>query len=206
MSALTLVNMLVTLTEVPEIIMGMFYWLAVESSAELAESAEAHGFGINTDIFEANLINLAIVIGVVVYFGKGFLGKVLSERRAAIAADIKDSEERKKTAARLQAEQERKLAQAEAEAQQILTQAQGNAQSVTEQILAQAVSEIQRLEESASQDTSTSQDRAIAELRQRVVELSLKKVEQDLQAQLANNEEAQRKLIDRSIALLDGRS
>ena len=186
--------------------MGMFYWLAVESSAELSESAEAHGFGINTDIFEANLINLAIVIGVVVYFGKGFLGKVLSERRAAIAADIKESEERKKTAAQLQSEQERKLAQAETEAQQILTQAQGSAQSVTEQILAQAVSEMQRLEESASQDTSTSQDRAIAELRQRVVELSLQKVEQDLQAQLANNEDAQRKLIDRSIALLDGRS
>jgi F-type H+-transporting ATPase subunit b len=187
-------------------IMGMFYWLAVESSAELSESAEAHGFGINTDIFEANLINLAIVIGVVVYFGKGLLGKVLSERRAAIESDIKESEERKKAAAQQQSEQERKLAQAEAEAQQILTQAQSSAQSVTEQILAQAVSEIQRLEESASQDTSTSQDRAIAELRQRVVELSLKKVEQDLQAQLASNEDAQRKLIDRSIALLDGRS
>lgn len=187
--------------------MGMSYWLAVESSvAELSESAEAHGFGLNTDIFEANLINLAIVIGVVVYFGKGLLGKVLSERRTAIESDIRESETRKREAMQLQSEQEKKISQAEAESQRILTQAQAGASSTTEQILAQAVSEIQRLEESASQDTSSSQDRAIAELRQRVVELSLKKVEQDLQAQLANNEDAQHKLIDRSIALLDSRS
>ncbi|MCG9892619.1 MAG: F0F1 ATP synthase subunit B [Thermosynechococcaceae cyanobacterium MS004] len=185
----------------------MFYWLAVESSvAELSESAEAHGFGINTDIFEANLINLAIVISVVVYFGKGFLGKILSERRAAIEADIKESEARKQAAIEAQKAEEQKLAQAEAEAERILAQAQASASSVTEQILAQAVAEIQRLEESASQDTSSSQERAIAELRQRVVELSLKKVEQELQSQLANNEDAQRQLIDRSIALLGGPS
>jgi F-type H+-transporting ATPase subunit b len=188
-------------------IIGMSYWLAVESSvAELSESAEAHGFGINTDIFEANLINLAIVVSVVVYFGRGFLGKILSERRAAIESDIKESETRKQQAAKAQAEQEQKLAQAEAEAQRILAEAKTGANSVTEQILAQAIVEIQRLEESASQDTSSSQERAIAELRQRVVELSLKKVEQELQAQLANNEDAQRKLIDRSIALLGGPS
>jgi F-type H+-transporting ATPase subunit b len=188
-------------------IMGMFYWLAVESSiADLSESVEAHGFGINTDIFEANLINLAIVVSVVVYFGRGFLGKILSERRAAIESDIQESEKRKQTAVKSQSEQEQKLAQAEAEAQRILAEAQAGAKSVTEQILAQAIVEIQRLEESASQDTSSSQERAIAELRQRVVELSLKKVEQELQAQLANNEDAQRKLIDRSIALLEGPS
>jgi F-type H+-transporting ATPase subunit b len=184
--------------------MGMFYWLAIASGmAEVPEeAAEAHGFGINTDIFEANLINLAIVIGVVVYFGKGFLGKVLSERRAAIASEIKDSETRKQRAFNRQSEQEKKIAQAEAEAQAIVATAQEGAKKTEAEILAQAVLEIQRLEASASQDTNSSQERAIAELRQRIVELSLKQVEQELQAQLTNNENAQRQLIDRSIALL----
>jgi F-type H+-transporting ATPase subunit b len=184
--------------------MGMFYWLAIASGmAEVPEAAEAHhGFGINTDIFEANLINLAIVIGVVVYFGKGFLGKVLSERSAAIAAEIKESESRKQTALKTQSEQEQKIAQAESEAQTIVATAQEGAKKTTAEILAQAVLEIQRLEASASQDTNSSQERAIAELRQRIVELSLKQVEQELQAQLTNNENAQRQLIDRSIALL----
>lgn len=31
----------------------------------------AHGFGFNTNLLETNLINLAVVIGVLVYFGKG---------------------------------------------------------------------------------------------------------------------------------------
>jgi F-type H+-transporting ATPase subunit b len=185
--------------------MGMFYWLAVESGiAEVSESAEAHGFGINTDIFEANLINLAIVIGVVVYFGRGFLGKVLSERRAVIETDIKESEMRKQTALKTQTEQAQKVAQAEAEAQKIVVDAQEGAKKAQAEILAQAIIEIQRLEASASQDKNSSQERAIAELRQRIVELSLKQVEQELQAQLANNESAQRQLIDRSIALLGG--
>jgi F-type H+-transporting ATPase subunit b len=184
--------------------MGMFYWLAIASGmAEVPEAAEVHhGFGINTDIFEANLINLAIVIGVVVYFGKGFLGKVLSERRAAIAAEIKESEVRKQTALKTQSEQEKKIAQAETEAKTIVANAQEGAMKTAAEILAQAIVEIQRLEASASQDTNSSQERAIAELRQRIVELSLKQVEQELQAQLTNNETAQRQLIDRSIALL----
>lgn len=184
----------------------MFYRLAAESAADLSESAEAHGFGINTDIFEANLINLAIVIGVVVYFGRGFLGNILSERRAAIESDIKESETRKQTALSAQSEQEQKVAQAQAEAQKIIADAEAGAKKTEAEILAQAVQEIQRLEATASQDTTSSQERAIAELRQRVVELSLKQVERELQAQLSNNEAAQRQLIDCSIALLGGRS
>jgi F-type H+-transporting ATPase subunit b len=178
--------------------MGMFYWLATEPIAE----AEAHGISLNTDIFEANLINLAIVIGIVVYFGRGFLGKILSERQSGIKTAIQDSEARKQQALAAQSEQEKKVAQAEAEAQRIVADAQASAKTAQEGILAQAILEIQRLEESASADTTSSQARAITELRQRVVELSLKKVEQDLQSQIANNEAIQRQLIDRSIALL----
>jgi len=46
--------------------MGTFLLLA----AEAHEAAEKGGFGINFDIFEANLINLAILIGVLIYFGR----------------------------------------------------------------------------------------------------------------------------------------
>lgn len=37
--------------------------------------AEHKGFGINTDIFETNILNLAIVIGVLLYYGKGTFSK-----------------------------------------------------------------------------------------------------------------------------------
>jgi F-type H+-transporting ATPase subunit b len=42
------------------------YWIISLNNWDLAES-----FGLNTNILETNLINLAVVIGVLVYFGKG---------------------------------------------------------------------------------------------------------------------------------------
>lgn len=32
--------------------------------------SERSGFGINTDIFETNILNLSVVIGFLVYYGK----------------------------------------------------------------------------------------------------------------------------------------
>lgn len=32
--------------------------------------AEAENFGINTDIFETNVLNLSVVIGVLIYYGR----------------------------------------------------------------------------------------------------------------------------------------
>lgn len=32
--------------------------------------SEREGFGINTDIFETNILNLSVVIGVLIYYGR----------------------------------------------------------------------------------------------------------------------------------------
>jgi F-type H+-transporting ATPase subunit b len=32
--------------------------------------SEREGFGINTDIFETNVLNLSVVIGVLIYYGR----------------------------------------------------------------------------------------------------------------------------------------
>ena len=39
----------------------------------------AGGFGFNTNLLETNLINLAVVIGVLVYFGKGVCANSIFE-------------------------------------------------------------------------------------------------------------------------------
>ena len=182
--------------------MGMFYTLVTEaSSASLTEFAEASGFGLNFDLFETNLVNLSIVIALLVYFGRGFLGNSLSERRSAIEAEIQDAEQQSQRAAESLAEEQQKLAQAQAEAQRILAAAETSARAAKEEILAHAIQEIQRLKESASQDTTSSQERALAELRQRVAEMALKEVEAELKARLTDGA-AQQQLVDRSIALL----
>ena len=174
---------------------GMFYWLATE--------AESAGFGFSFDLLESNVINLAITIGVLVYFVGGLLKGILAERRTTIEAEIKDAEQRQQRAAEQLADEQQKLAQAQKEAQDILATAKESAAAAKAEILAHATQEIERLRESASSDTTSSQERAIAQLRQQVAAMALAQVEAEVKARLAN-EDAQHKLVDRSIALLGG--
>ncbi len=169
----------------------------------LATEAAEEGFGINFDILETNLINLAILVGVLVYFGSKSLGQILAERREKIAEAIREAEERKTKAQKALAEQEQKLAQAQAEAQRIIKAAEERAVSAQVAIAKQTEQDIQRMRETAAQDLSAEQDKVIAELKQRIAALAIDRVEAQLKSTL--DESAQQKLIDRSLAQLGGR-
>ncbi|MEO1385949.1 MAG: F0F1 ATP synthase subunit B [Cyanobacteria bacterium J06634_6] len=163
-------------------------------------ASETKGFGINFDIFETNLINLAIVIGVLIYFGKGFLGSKLQERREAIETAIKDAEARQKKASSALAEQQQKLQLAKKEAERIKAEAKTNAEAAREAVLAQSAKDIERLKVSAAQDLTSQQDKVMQELRQRVSQMAMDKVRSRLPEKL--NDGVQTKLVDQSIAQL----
>jgi F-type H+-transporting ATPase subunit b len=169
--------------------------------------AEAHsegkgGFGLNPDIFEANLINLSILLGLIFYYGRKVVGDILSERRSKIAQQVEEVEEQLKQSAQSLQEQQQKLEQAQVTAEKIRQDAQVSAEKAKQAILAQGVAEIERLRAVASQDMNSEQDRAIAELRQRTAALAIERVESQLKGIL--DDSAQQKLIDRSIAKLGG--
>lgn len=174
--------------------MENFLWLATEAAED--------GFGLNLDILETNLVNLVIIIAVLVYFGRKFLGNILSERRERIETAIREAEQRASQAAEALSDGQQKLAQAQAEAERIRADADKRAQAAKEEILAQCERDLERMKSDARQELDTERDRAIAELRQRVTELALQRVESQLQERL--DESAQRQLIDRSIATLGG--
>ena len=163
-------------------------------------ASETKGFGINFDILETNLINLAIVIGILVYFGKGFLGSKLQERREAIETAIKDAEARQKQASSSLAEQQQKLQLAKKEAERIKAEAKTNAEAAREAVLAQSAKDIERLKASAQQDLSSQQDKVMQELRQRVSQMAIEKVRERLPEML--DDDVQTKLVDQSIAQL----
>lgn len=58
------------------------------------QSSLARELSLNTDIFDTNLINLGIVIGVLVYFGRKIVQDTLNSRKAAIITQIEDAKER----------------------------------------------------------------------------------------------------------------
>jgi F-type H+-transporting ATPase subunit b len=177
--------------------MGNFLLLAAEGHTAAAEHG---GFGFNFDILEANLINLAILIGILFYFGRGVISNIITERRTRIETAITEAEQRSKQAADALADAQQNLTQAQAEAQRILKAAEASAQAAREAILAKAAQDIETLKKSASDDLSAAQEKAIAELRQRIAVLAIQEVEAQLVAQL--DDSTQSKLVDRSIALL----
>ena len=175
--------------------MGTVLLLATEASGE-------GGFGFNFDILETNLINLVIIIAVLFYFGRGFLGKILTERRSGIEEAIREAEKRQKDAAAALSEQQQKLTEAQAEAARIRAAAEETAKKAKEVILAQAAQEVERMKATAGQELEAEQERAIAQLRSAVVSLALERVESQLKTSL--DDSAQNQLIDRSIALVGG--
>jgi F-type H+-transporting ATPase subunit b len=176
---------------------GLFFanlFLATEAPGESA------GLGLNLDIFEANVVNLAIVGAIVFIFGRKFLTKTLGERRERIITALGEAEKRQKEAAAALAEAKKQLVAAQAQAESIKKEAVTSAANAKADIMAKAARDIETLKQTASQDTSSEQDRAITELRQRVVALAIAKAEAQLPGALDNAK--QNTLVERSIALV----
>lgn len=166
-------------------------------------ATEAHGVGLNLNLFETNILNLGIVVTLVFVFGRKFLTKTLGERRARIETAIVDAENRQKQAATALAEAQKQLANAKAQAEKIRQEAEAGAKVAYDNILAKAAQDVETLQQIASQDANSEQDKAIAELRQRVVNLAIAKATAQLPSLL--NDAKQTTLVERSISLVGGK-
>jgi F-type H+-transporting ATPase subunit b len=174
--------------------MGNFLFLA---------TAGKGGVGLNLDLIETNLFNITLVLGFVIVFGRKVLTEILTERRALIETAIKDIEDRQKQAVSALAVAKQNLAQAQAEAETIRQTAITSAASAKAEIEAKTAADIERMQQLAAANTSTEQDKAIAELRARISALAIERA----QAQLKNllTDSAQSELVDRSIAMVGGK-
>jgi F-type H+-transporting ATPase subunit b len=170
--------------------------------AEMAE-AESKGFGLNLNLFETNIINLAIVIGVVVYFLKGALTKTLSERSAAIETALSEAERKQAETAKALTAEQAKLKAAQAEAAQIVEKAKADAVKARETILAKGKADVAAMQAAAAADMGAEEAKVMAQLRQRVAELAMQKAGEALPGRLDSGK--QQRLIDRSISTLGGR-
>ncbi|YAI81537.1 MAG: F0F1 ATP synthase subunit B [cyanobacterium endosymbiont of Rhopalodia sterrenbergii] len=174
-----------------------FFILATE-----AHESSKGGFGLDSNLLETNLLNLAILIGVLVFYGSKVLGKVLSERRLQIADAIQKAEERQRKAANALEKEQQKLTQAQAEAERICQRAKDRAAALADEIVEKSRQDVERLKETAAADLSSEQERVIAQLKKQIAQMALNKAESQLKEQV--NEDMQHQLIDRSIAQLGG--
>ncbi|MBW4699047.1 MAG: F0F1 ATP synthase subunit B [Aphanocapsa lilacina HA4352-LM1] len=166
-----------------------------------AEEAESRGFSLNLNLLETNIINIAIVLGLLIFLARGYFGRVLGERKSEIENGIREVENRGRQAEQELATARQNLSQAQVQAQQILASARTNAERVRAQVLDQAQIDIARVRETVDQDLRNEQQRILTQVRLKVVGDALARLRERLPGEL--DEATQRRLLDRSIQLLD---
>jgi F-type H+-transporting ATPase subunit b len=172
----------------------------------LFDSAAVHllashsGFGLNLNLFETNIINLAIVIAGLVYFLKGFLGGILERRRSTILTDLKDAEDRLATATTSLAAAQKDLAEAQVKAESIRAEGLSRAEGIRQESEKRTVEEMARMKQDSASDLDAEAARVTGQLRREAARLAIEKALAALPGKL--DSKAQAKLIDQSIQSL----
>ena len=156
---------------------------------------------LNFNLFETNLINLVIVIGVLVWFLRGFLGGILERRRSAILQDLQDAESRLKTATEELEKAQAELAAAQQKAERIKTDGKARAAAIREDGEKRTISVMAAIKAGADADADAEAARIKDTLRREAALAAIDKVLSDLPGRL--DEQAQSRLIDSSITNLE---
>jgi F-type H+-transporting ATPase subunit b len=158
------------------------------------------GVSLNFDIFEANLVNLALLDGGLFYLLSGALSESLSERQQKILGAIQESEEKLQEATTRLTEGETKLAQAQIVIESIQKDAQQTAVQVKSSILTDGKTEIERLTATAKAQIVTIENRVRKQISDYVATLALQRITMQLEGKL--NSSLQQQIIDRNISKL----
>jgi len=161
----------------------------------------SHGaFGLNLNVFETNIVNLAIVIFGLYKFLPNFLGGILERRRAIILADLKDAEERLAGATTALAQAQKDLAEAQQKAEQIRADGKARAEAIRLDSEKRTVEEMARVKQGAVADLNAEASRVSAQLRREAARLAIEKALATLPGKL--DDKAQAQLVNQSIATL----
>ena len=162
--------------------------------------AHGGGFGINLNLLETNLINLIVVIGVLIWFLRGFLGGILSRRREAILAELEDAESRLAQSTQALTQAQADLAAAHQKADQIRADGKARAAALRAEREQRTIEEMARIKQDAVADLNAEAARVTDLLRREAARQAIDKALAALPNKL--DDAAQARLLDQSIANL----
>ena len=155
------------------------------------------GFGLNLNLFETNLLNLAVVVFGLYKFLPNFLGSMLENRRSSILQDLKDAEDRLVDASKALKQAKLDLSSAEKKADKIRNDCQARAESIRLESEKRTVLEMARIKQGAASDLNVEASRVSNQLRREAAELAIEKALTSLSGKL--DEKAQDKFLRQSI-------
>ncbi len=148
-------------------------------------------------------VNLLVLLGVLVYFGRKPIVNFFADRRSQIQTDLEESARLLETAESRYAEWQRKLIELDQETQTIKSDGVRNAERDAQTILADARAAAERIERDAKAAIEQELRRAQGELRAEAVVLATQMAEQILEQQLASADHE--RLLDDFIGSVESR-
>ena len=156
---------------------------------------------LNLNPLETNLVNLVIVIRLLFWFLRGFLGGILERRRAAILQDLQDAESRLKTATENLSQAQSELAAAQQKAEKIRADGQARAAGIRAEGEKRTISAMAAVKAGADADAEADAARIKDSLRREAALAAIDNVLAQLPGRL--DASAQAKLIDSTIKNLE---
>nr|YP_009468732.1 ATP synthase CF0 subunit I [Koelreuteria paniculata]AVA29572.1 ATP synthase CF0 subunit I [Koelreuteria paniculata] len=134
----------------------------------------AGSFGFNTDILATNPINLSVVLGVVILFGKGVLSDLLDNRKLRILNTIRNSEELQGGAVERLEKARARLRKVEKEAEQFRTNGYSEIEREKLNLIKSTYKTLEELENYKNETIRFDYQRAVQQVRQQVFQQVLK--------------------------------
>nr|YP_010858842.1 ATP synthase CF0 subunit I [Allagoptera caudescens]WGM72584.1 ATP synthase CF0 subunit I [Allagoptera caudescens] len=144
-----------------------------DSFLSLGHWPSAGSFGFNTDILATNPINLSVVLGVLIFFGKGVLNDLLDNRKQRILSTIRNSEELRRGAIEQLEKARTRLRKVEIEADEYRMNGYSEIEREKENLINATCDTLERLENYKNETLHFEQQRAINQVRQRVFQQAL---------------------------------
>nr|QKV48777.1 ATP synthase CF0 subunit I [Syringa oblata]UWI54579.1 ATP synthase CF0 subunit I [Syringa oblata var. alba] len=144
-----------------------------DSFVSLGHRPSAGSFGFNTDILATNPINLSVVIGVLIFFGKGVLSDLLDNRKQRILNTIRNSEELRGGAIEQLEKARARLRKVEMEADQFRVNGYSEIEREKWNLINSTSKTLEQLENYKNETIQFEQQRAINQVRQRVFQQAL---------------------------------
>nr|YP_010157032.1 ATP systhase CF0 B subunit [Buddleja alternifolia]YP_010376564.1 ATP synthase CF0 subunit I [Buddleja officinalis]YP_010606008.1 ATP synthase CF0 subunit I [Buddleja davidii]YP_010606095.1 ATP synthase CF0 subunit I [Buddleja albiflora]YP_010606182.1 ATP synthase CF0 subunit I [Buddleja crispa]YP_010606530.1 ATP synthase CF0 subunit I [Buddleja nivea]YP_010606617.1 ATP synthase CF0 subunit I [Buddleja japonica]YP_010606703.1 ATP synthase CF0 subunit I [Buddleja paniculata]YP_010606790.1 len=144
-----------------------------DSFISLGHWPSAGSFGFNTDILATNPINLSVVIGVLIFFGKGVLSDLLDNRKQRILNTIRNSEELRGGAIEQLEKARARLRKVEMEADQFRVNGYSEIEREKSNLINSTYKTLEQLENYKNETIQFEQQRAINQVRQRVFQQAL---------------------------------
>nr|YP_010512129.1 ATP synthase CF0 B subunit [Myrocarpus frondosus]UXL83453.1 ATP synthase CF0 B subunit [Myrocarpus frondosus] len=133
----------------------------------------ARSFGFNTDILATNPINLSVVLGVLIFFGKGVLSDLLDNRKQKILKTIRNSEELREGAIEQLEKARARLRKVEMEADRFRVNGYSEIEREKLNLINSIYKTLEQLENYKNETIRFEQQRAINQVRQRVFQQAL---------------------------------